>query len=159
MINKKGQDEMVGFAIIIIIIGVIILIAIGFLVNTREENAIQDYEIESFIESSLQYTTDCQDSLGFISIRELIIECSNNNLCLGGNSSCYVLNYTLSRMIKKGWTVSPQSSIKAYEFFAMADNQSIIMFKEGNKTADYKSGIQSFARSGVEYSTSLNLYT
>jgi len=157
--NKKAQDEMVGFAVIVIIIGVIILIAVGFLVNTREETAVEDYEIESFIESSLQYTTDCQNSLGFISMKELIIECWNKDLCIGGNSSCDVLNKTLGKMIKKSWTVGQQSPVKGYEFTVRADNASVIGFSEGNKTANYKSGMQSFARSGVEYSTSLNLYT
>jgi hypothetical protein len=158
MMNKKAQDEMVGFAVIVIIIGVIILIAIGFLVNSRQESVVEDYEIESFIESSLQYTTNCESGLGFISMQELIISCRNKEFCLDGNSSCDILNKTLVKMIEKSWNVGINNPVKAYEFKAMANNQTIIRLMEGNKTANYKSGMQGFARSGAEYSFMLDIY-
>jgi hypothetical protein len=159
MMNKKAQDEMVGFAVIVIIIGVILLVAIGFLVNTRNESVVQDYEVESFIESSLQYTTECQDSLGYLSIQELIISCKNSEICLNGNSSCDTLNNTLGEITKEGWNVGEQSPIKAYEFSIMTDDQIQLTFNEGNKTANYKAGMQNFARNGVEYGVTLNLYS
>jgi hypothetical protein len=159
IINKKGQDEMIGFAVIVIIIGVIILIAIGFMVNRPDKSAVQDSEIESFIQSSLQYTTDCQDNLGYLSVQELIISCQSAESCLDGINSCAVLNSTLGNLIEKGWNVGTQSAIKGYEFNVKVGEESTLDYKKGNLTADYKAGIQSFARNGVDYSLSLNLYS
>jgi len=159
MINKKAQEEMVGFAVIVIIIGVILLVAIGFLVNSKNEGVVEDYEVESFIESSLQYTTECEDNLGYLSIQELIISCKNEEICLNEKNSCEILKETLGEMTREGWSVGEQSPIKAYEFNIMADDQIQLTFNEGNKTLNYKAGMQNFARNGVEYGVTLNLYS
>jgi len=157
--NKKGQEEMVGFAVISIIIGVIILVVIGFMVNKKDTNLTADYEIESFIQSSLQYTSECQDSLGFVSLQELIISCRREETCLDGKSSCDALNSTLKGLVENAWTVGDQSSIKGYEFDIKTGEQSTLNFKKGNQTANYISGFQSFARNGQDYTLSLNLYS
>ena len=159
MMNKKAQDEMVGFVVIVIIIGVVLLIFIGFMVNTSDKTVVQDSEIESFMQASLQYTTGCQDNLGFIPIQELIISCENREICLDEKNSCAVLNSTLSNLIEKGWNVGVQSAIKGYEFNIRVREQSILNFKKGNQTANYKSAFQNFARNGVDYTLSLNLYS
>jgi hypothetical protein len=161
MMNKKAQDEMVGFAVIVIIVGVIFLIAIGFMINTPDKTVVQDYEIESFIQSSLQYTTDCQNNLGFTSLQETIISCENGEICLDGKSSCEVLNSTLDNIIKKGWNVGSQSAVKGYEFDVQIGEESnlSLSFKDGNQTSNYKSAFQNFARNGVDYTISLNLYS
>jgi hypothetical protein len=157
--NRSGQDEMVGFAVIVILIGVIVLVAIGFLVNTKNETVVQDYEIESFIQASLQYTTDCQYGIGYLSVKEVIISCQNNEICQNENNSCIVLNSTLKNLIEKGWNVGSQSAIKGYELNVKTGNENTLNFKKGNQTADYKAGIQSFTRNGIDYSISLNLYS
>jgi hypothetical protein len=159
MMNKRAQDEMVGFAVIVIIIGVIILIAIGFMVNSPDKSVVQDSEIESFIQASLQYTTNCQDNLGYLSVQEVIISCQSGEICLDGNSSCSVLNSTLSNLVEKGWNVGTQSAIKGYAFNVKVGQENTLDFKKGNLTANYKAGFQSFARNGVDYSLSLNLYS
>jgi len=159
MMNKKGQDEMVGFAIISIIIGVIILIVIGFMVNTTDKTNVQDYEIESFIQTSLQYTTECQDSFGFASITDLVISCNREEKCLNEKDSCEILNSTLSGLVENGWNVGEQSSVKGYEFDIKTGEQSTLNFKEGNQTANYKSAFQTFARNGEDYTITLSLYS
>ena len=63
--RKKAQEEMVGFALIIILVAVILLIFLGFSLRDQEKETIESYEVESFIQSFLQYTSDCRDNLEF----------------------------------------------------------------------------------------------
>jgi len=57
--NKKAQEEMVGFALIIIVVAVILLVflSIGLRKDGRED--VESYEVASFIQSLLQYHTSC----------------------------------------------------------------------------------------------------
>ncbi|MBI2057207.1 hypothetical protein HYT91_03060 [Candidatus Pacearchaeota archaeon] len=60
--NKIGQEEMVGFALIIILVSVILLVFLAFSLNKPKTEATESYEVNSFLQSSLQYTSSCQTS-------------------------------------------------------------------------------------------------
>ncbi|VVB83672.1 Uncharacterised protein [uncultured archaeon] len=159
MRDKLAQEEMVGFAVIVVIVGVILLILLSFLIKTPDQTIVQDSEIESFIESSLQYTTDCDSQIGFLPVQELIISCENGDICIDGRDSCDVLKSNLGNMVTKGWNVGTQSAVKGYEFKITADEQEKIKFQGGNKTASYQGAFQDFTRGGTDYQVSLNLYS
>ena len=58
--KNKGQEEMVGFALIVIIVAIILLVIIGLSLGTRgNREAVQSYEAESFLSAALQYTSNC----------------------------------------------------------------------------------------------------
>ena len=77
--NKKAQEEMVGFSLIIIIVAIIILVL--FSVSLRSKGNIQEsYETDNFMQAFLQYTTECSVSYSsnYLDVRRLIRKYSSN---------------------------------------------------------------------------------
>lgn len=147
--NKKAQEEMVGFAIIIVVVSVILLIFLGFSLNKPEKQTVESYEVESFIESLLQYSTDCsnyrEDSP---SIKRLIMECYNQNMCTDGRSACEALNSILSNIIEEVWKVGETRPVKGYELNINSNDEDFVSIVEGNVTKNYKTSTQNFIKSG-----------
>jgi hypothetical protein len=156
---KQGQEEMVGFVMIIILVSVALLVLLWFMLKTPDKNAVENYEVESFIQSALQYTSSCETEIEFLSMQNLIVSCERERMCLDGRNSCDVLNNTLKDLVKKAWNVNNQSAVKGYKLGIMAGEKGIIMLKEGNETRNYKGGLQDFAKSGSDYEVSLNVYS
>ena len=139
--TKKAQEEMIGFALIIIIVSVILLIFLGFSLREGREE-VESYEVESFIQSFLQYTSECEDNLEFLSVQELISDCSNNKRCLDGKEACDILNETLKGITQESWKTGLERPVKGYELKINALNKKIIEFKEGNITGNSKGALQ-----------------
>lgn len=158
--NRSGQEEIVGFAVIMIIVAVIFVVIIGFLLTSRDSDTdtVQNYEISSFLSASLQYTTECEDYIEFLSLKDLISACEEKDTCLNGQDSCVVLNETISEMMKNSWDVGSQSAIKGYSLNIIVDGEERLLFEEGNKTGSYKGGWQDFPKSGREYQVDLTVY-
>jgi len=157
--NKLGQEEMVGFAVIVVIVGVILLIFLAFLLNSSDEEVVESYEIESFIQSALQFTTDCENEIRFLSVQDLVVSCNKKENCLDGRNSCKVLNSTLISLTENGWQAGNGSAIKGYNLKVIVDETVNLEIKEGNETSNYKSGFQGFAKSGSNYEVSLDIYS
>src|SRR3989339_747749 len=107
MINtKKGQEEMMGFGLIIILVSVILLVFLGLTLSVSQKDTVESYEVESFIQASLQYTTTCKDYLEYLSVQKLIFDCKNGRMCVEGGSACEVLEKTLSGIIEERTKIS-----------------------------------------------------
>ena len=145
---KRSQEEIVGFALIIIIVAVILLIFLGFYLRAPQKENIESYEIESFIQSFLQYTSDCENNLEFLPVQKLIFACYENQRCLGEKDSCDVLNTTLEGILKQSWKIEGDRPVKGYNFKIIAGNESFFSIEKGNVTNNYKGGFQDFSRSG-----------
>ncbi len=158
MIRKKGQEEIVGFVVIVVIVSVILLVLLSFLLRNPSEETVNNYEVQGFIQTALQYTSDCESSVEFLSVQELIIACGNDETCLDNKNSCEVLNETVKELVEKGWNVGDQNAVKGYKFSILEDEQGRLLIKGGNETANYKGAVQSFARRGKEYEVSLTIY-
>jgi len=140
--SKKAQEEMVGFALIIIIVAVILLIFLGFSLRNGEKEAVESYEVESFLQIFLQYTTDCRDNLESLSVQKLINDCRKENTCLDGRKSCDVLNETLKEIVEKSWKVENGSSVKGYNLRISSNEEEMINLNKGNQTFSSKGAIQ-----------------
>lgn len=144
--NKSGQEEMVGFAIIIVLISVILLAFLGFSLSHSSSEKLPSYEVEGFLYSSLQYTTSCEDNFGYLSIQELIFECYNGDICLNGENSCKILNDSLKGMLEKSWPIYYNDSFyKGYELniwkegnSETEDGEVILKLNDGNATREFK---------------------
>ena len=156
--NKKAQEELVGFIVIIVIVSVALLILLGFLLRSSDKGAVESYEIENFIQSTLQYTSDCEDYTEFLSIQELIPACEEKRTCLSGEDSCKVLNNTLKDLIETGWDINKQSAIKGYHFRVMVGGQEKLSLQKGNETRNYKGDFQDFSKKGTNYEVSFKIY-
>jgi hypothetical protein len=154
---KKGQEEIVGFAMIIIIVSVILLIFLGFSLSSSNKESVESYEVSSFIQSFLQYTTDCRDNLEYLSIQKLIFSCYSNERCLDERSSCDVLNSTLKNLVSTTWKIEGDRPVKGYELDIVTGNSSI-RIHQGNVTQSYKGAMQNFARAGESYDVFFKVY-
>ena len=148
--NKFGQEEIVGFALIIIIVAVILLIFLGFSLRNQQKEIVEDYEVDSFIQSFLQYTTDCEDNLEYLSIQKLIFNCYDREICLDKRDACDVLNSTLKDIVKESWNVEGDRPVKGYELRIIIDEEEILLLEEGNITKNYKESMQDFSKSGKD---------
>ena len=101
-IKKKGQEEMLGFALIIIIVAVILLVFLGFSLRGSQKQGVESYEADSFMQAFLQYTTDCAENYetDYLDIQDLVFECDDGNTCLDGRDACEVLELE-SKMVKQ----------------------------------------------------------
>lgn len=156
--NKRAQEEIVGFVVIVVIISVALLILLGFLLRSSDKTSVESYEIESFIQSTLQYTSDCEDYMEYLSIQKLIIACEEGQTCLDGMDSCEVLDDILEDIIKSGWNVGEQSVIKGYKFKIMVGGQEKLLLEEGNKTVNYKGAFHDFTKKGTNYEVFFDVY-
>ena len=117
-----------------------------------------DYEIDSFIGASLQYTSECEDYVEFLPVQELIYACDVGRACLNQEDSCEVLNRTITGIIEQGWNVNEQSAVKGYKFVVMSKDKEMLAVQKGNLTGNYKGGFQDFAKGSNNYEVSLSIY-
>ena len=161
MVRKKskfGQEEMVGFAVIIIIVSVILLVLLGFMLRMPSSEAVNNYEVESFIQASLQYTTTCENQIEFLSIEDLIVSCEEGGTCLDERNSCDILNESLKGIIENAWNVKNGSSVQGYKLKIMVDGEEKLVLKKGNETRNYKGAFQDFAKGSDNYEVFLDVY-
>ena len=159
MMKKKGQEEMVGFAVILILVAVILAVLIGFMVRKQSKSVLQSYEISSFIESMLKYTSECEDYMGYEEVQEVILSCKRNLLCLNGKSSCEVLNSTIESMINSSWNINPESPNTGYRLKINVDETDFLILQQGvSLNSSYISDSHQFVGEGNDYSVSLRIY-
>ncbi|MCK5043520.1 hypothetical protein KAR52_00780 [Candidatus Pacearchaeota archaeon] len=136
--NKSGQEEMVGFGMIIIIVAVILLVFLGFALRKPQKEVTEDYEVSSFVQAFLQYTTDCRDNLEYLSVQKLILDCEHGEKCLDGRDTCEVLDFTLKEIVEESWDVGKDRPVKGYTLKIMIGGEEILFLEEGNITNNYK---------------------
>ncbi|GIU68581.1 MAG: hypothetical protein KatS3mg001_431 [Candidatus Pacearchaeota archaeon] len=154
---KKAQEEMVGFAIIVILVSIIILGILFFVLRAGTKQSVESYEVESFIQASLQYTTSCSDSSGNLTIRKLAFQCVDEVNCLDGRPSCDVLNETIKGILDASWPIE-NTPIKGYEFLMQSSLKNIIEIRKGNITNNYKGSLQDFTTSQQALKVSFKIY-
>ena len=122
MKQKKAQNEIVGFVLIIIIVSVIGLIFLSFMIGRGEPIRQESVQISNLLAASMYYTSDCAVSFipQYKDGQDLIKSCWNNEQCLGGEDSdgkmaCDALNSTMKKLIGESLDVSSDKANKAYE--------------------------------------------
>lgn len=150
MSNKKAQEEMVGFAMIVVIVAVIILVFLSLMFMGNNERELESYEINSFLDAMLEYTTECEDNYGSeISMRDLIKKCKNNENCANNADSCQVLNDTIDEMLEASWQTGEDRPVKGYTINITSDSESIYSKKQGNTTMDIRTGFQDISSAEI----------
>lgn len=159
--KKRAQEQMVGFALIIIIVAVILLVFLGFSLRNSQKENVESYEVKSFIQAFLQYTTDCRDSndLEYLSIKKLIFDCNSGKECLDNRDTCEVLNSTLTEIIEESWKIEGDRPVKGYKLDITQNEVEVILsLEEGNITKNYKSSMQDFSKSGNSFEIIFTAY-
>lgn len=153
----KGQEEMVGFALIVIIVAVILVVIIGLSLNRGQKEAVQSYEAESFMQAALQYTSECSIN-EYLSVKELISSCNTNDICDDGKKTCDILNSTLKSIVKESWDIGAESPYKGYEMILETEQGRILNISRGNFTNNYKGAFESFAKRGETYNINFKIF-
>lgn len=144
MIKKKGQEEIVGFVLIVVILAIAMVIFLGIKLRNPEPAQKESEMLYQFIESSMEQTTDCvirQNSKN-IALNNLIKEChSFDNSCLNGKSSCETAKETMDKLVSSAFKVGPEYPYKGYEIVAEYSDDSspeeILSLKAGNCSNNY----------------------
>ena len=153
-LKKQGQEEMVGFALIIIIVAVIILVFVALTLTKPEREEVESYEVESFLQALLQHTTDCEDNIEYLSVQKLIFKCNVKARCLDERDSCVVLNDTLKEIIDNAWLVDDGG----YVLEITSGEDVMLSLSKGNTTSSYQVGSQAFSRAGERMMISFKAY-
>jgi len=171
---KQGQEELVGFVLVVVIVAVAGLIIMGLFLRIESgKQKMKSADIAQFLDSSLLVTSRCHLSSPLFpaSMGELAVACSldKGERCLEGTNVCSVLNISMQEIIKSSWAVGASSVIKGYEFqIVMMSNRTtsptstpFILIQEGMCNKDYRLGehLQPGTRRGTSLVTTLKLCT
>ncbi len=139
MKNKKAQEEIVGFVLIVAIVIIISVIFLAFLIRKPQTNITQSRDIYQFLESTMQYTTECALSYepAYSNLGELIQECHEGlSQCISGEPPCSLAEKTLNEIIETSFLIEEKASIKGYEFNSIYTDKNIeeeiISLSKGN---------------------------
>lgn len=115
--NKKAQEEITGFVLVIVLVAVIFMVLLGIMLRTyRPDTSSQSLEYSQFLSSAMEVNSDCVVySPAYAKIADLIGYCIDSQQCQDGNNSCKVLNYTVSTMLKDSIKYGPENNIKGYD--------------------------------------------
>jgi hypothetical protein len=152
--SKKAQEEMVGFALILIIVSVIILVF--FSLSMKNKGVVEEnYVTDNFLQAILPYTTNCSIGGYYADIDKLIKRCSSEGSKLCENDPnrnyCEALNETLEELVELSWPVysneDGESYYKGYDFkiwdYSDEENPNLLTnITKGNETNSYKGSQQ-----------------
>ncbi len=150
--RKSGQEEIAGFAIILVLVSIILLVfLVSYLKKPQTEN-IQSYEISSFIQSFLQYTTDCEQNSVKIPMQKLISECEEKAECDDGEKTCDVLDSTMADILDEIWKTGEDYPVKGYYMNITAKGKDMFVIDKGTKSSEWKGAFQDIPSANRGYS-------
>lgn len=120
MRNKKAQEEIVGFVMVVVVVAVILVIFLGIMIRKPAVNeSNKNSEVRHFLSSVMQMTTSCSlnSERDYRDVGSLISTCYNEpqKRCFNSeNSVCVELNSTLIG-VAESWNVYSNGAIKGYE--------------------------------------------
>jgi hypothetical protein len=168
MSSKRGQEEIVGFVAIILVVAIIAIIILGIALRNDNSTIKESKDVRRFIDGAFQYTSDC--ALGYepnyATLKDLIKSCygESGKTCLDERQVCLALNQTLKGLLDASWQVGPESSINSYEFNSyystnVSENvTNIVEFQKGNCTTEvYVEGSDFFSAYPGTITSSLKL--
>lgn len=156
--NKRGQEEIVGFALIIIIVAVALLFLFSFYIRGNDEESAESYEVDSFVQSVLYYTTDCENFLGNFSVQELISECKSEERCSDERDSCEILNQTLREISGSSWQFGSDRPVSGYVFNVSVGGLELVSVQEGVQEGNFRNALQSVNSRGDSIEVSFRVY-
>ena len=159
--RKKAQEEMIGFAIIIVLVSVILLAFLGFSLSHSSSEKVQSYEVEGFLYSSLQFTTSCDGYNSNLSLQKLIFQCYSKRDCLSGGNPCEILNETLKGILNASWPIYDNNSLyKGYAMNIWEENNKEMLFSldKENATKNYKWASQDFSKNRDKFHIEFKAY-
>lgn len=115
---KKGQEEAVGFVVVVVLVAVVFVIFLGFSSHdTSNINPKTSQDLRHFLESVRVYTTDCELTEHTpIAFKDLINACYAGKTCTSGKKACDTLNTTATTILTAAFPVGKDTPTKGYRF-------------------------------------------
>ncbi len=133
--NKKAQEEIVGFVIVVVIVAVVFLILLGIFLRSESNESVESREVYQFLESLMEYSIECEEDSSYLGIEDLIQECYEGGNC-NEKDSCEVLNSSLKSILEVAWPIGDDRPFKGYIFKANYEinttSKSIVEIKKGD---------------------------
>lgn len=161
--NKKlGQEEMVGFVLIMILVMVILLIVIGFVLTGKGGIEEKDYQLDSFLESALQVTTNCSVGGKILSLKDMVPQCATKQKCENIDEDiCKKMESMFRGMINQSFNPSKESYVKSYSLnvykIESENKETVVSISEGSQTKTSRVGWSEFIK-GKNYQIYLKNY-
>ena len=155
MNTKKGQEEMVGFVVIVILVTVIGIVFIAIYAR-QTPTPYASRDASNFIHSALLQATICEEVVEHTdNLKELIDACYLKKQCLNGKPACEVLTSTLKELFESGFNIDPEGKFKGYEIRITSGSTSELLvmpqLKEGLTTSTIaESKVQFPSKSNAE---------
>ena len=117
MTNKKAQEEMVGFVMIVLLVSVIFLVFLGiYLRQEFSSEGIQNTEISQFLDALTEVTTNCTIAGTKRTVKDLFTK-DQGLPCEGtGKTINETLRVTIEEAIEESWNFGDDSPTQGYEF-------------------------------------------
>lgn len=119
-INKKGQEEITGFVLIVVLVAIVLVVFLGIALRSNKTTTLESRDIDQFLESAMQYTTECalNYETDYVKMSGLIRECYDNpeKDCQSGKKACDVLNETIGGMLRASWPTGKDRPLKGLIF-------------------------------------------
>lgn len=145
MKNKRGQHEIIGFILIVVIVVIIGLFLLVFYIRkpVAEQKSL---DVENFLQASMKYTTGCYLSIEPLNIEDLIKSCYKNERCLNEEMACSALEDDLRGILHESWLISSDKPVNSYSLIVYYEESSlseteektekeeILVIQEGNCT-------------------------
>ncbi len=140
--KKRGQVEIIGLMIIVIILSLALLFVIKVVFTKKNPDVSQNYQtntlVEAFVNTLFQTSSGCTTDT---TIQDLLVDCAKNPfssgtiMCSDGRSSCQYANETIAYILQQ--TIDKWGfQNTGYEFVAVAPpNQQIVYYGSGNLSA------------------------
>lgn len=114
--NKKAQEEMVGFVLIMLIVAIIFLVFLGlYLRGASQESTKDSKDVSAFLEAVSKTTTNCESAGGvYYTVTELTAGILTGLTCSGSADVEDELRATLTEATNATWNFNPDSPTKGY---------------------------------------------
>jgi hypothetical protein len=134
---RKGQEEMVGFALVVVVLAVIGVVVLGFAAqNSRPALETTSPEIRTFLDSFVASTSTCTLG-GAISpgtLGEMSIQCITrpDRRCGSGKTVCASLNSTIEELLSIYYPLTSEGRLEGYLLTLRQENASALFtFQRG----------------------------
>ncbi|MCX6741847.1 MAG: hypothetical protein NTX24_01565 [Candidatus Pacearchaeota archaeon] len=144
--NRKGQEEMVGFVVIVMIVVVVGVVFLAFSIRKPSSTTQKQQELADISWALLSYTTNCSINTMPQSVWDLATHCNvNNPQCdnSGGKMACRVLNDTvidaLATLMGRTDITLSDKFVHAYRFKFIGEGipNGELIIEKGNLSGNY----------------------
>lgn len=121
MNNKKAQEEMVGFVMIMILVAIIMLVFLAIWIRQGPDEPDVSIEVSQFLDAMLEHTTECaRFGTSYLSVDEMMNLCRDGRSCpagiADGEDACEVVGDTAQEIIENTYAFGTESFEKSYNF-------------------------------------------